>query len=82
MRRWIVAGPYDPVVTEPPEYGVDDTLVRQLEDGPLHRFADYATLAGVIPGTGAVVYTIRDEDGGLVYADNGRKPKLRRVCMS
>jgi hypothetical protein len=54
---------------------VDDALVDQLECGPLHRFADYATLTEVIPGSGAGVYTIWDDAGGLVYAGiAGRNP--------
>jgi hypothetical protein len=54
---------------------VDDALVDQLQDGPLHRFADYATLTDVIPGSGAGVYTIWDDAGGLVYAGiAGRNP--------
>jgi hypothetical protein len=50
-------------------------LLDQLEHGPLHRFADYATLTGVIPGSGAGVYTVWDDAGGLVYAGiAGRNP--------
>ena len=53
----------------------DDALIDQLENGPLHRFADYATLTDVIPGSGAGVYTIWDDAGGLVYAGiAGRNP--------
>jgi hypothetical protein len=37
---------------------VDEALIEQLERGPLHRFADYATLTDMIPGSGAGVYTI------------------------
>jgi hypothetical protein len=54
---------------------VDDALIDQLQDGPLHRFADYATLSEVIPGSGAGVYTIWDDAGGLVYVGiAGRNP--------
>src|SRR5262245_6937625 len=41
---------------------MDDALIDQLDHGPLHRFADYATLTGVIPGSGAGVYTIWDDE--------------------
>jgi hypothetical protein len=51
-----------------PTPAVTDALIDQLEHGPLHRFADYVTLAGVIPSGGAGVYTIWDDEGGLVYA--------------
>ena len=47
---------------------MDDALMDHLESGELHRFADYSTLAAVIPGVGAGVYTIWDDEGGLVYA--------------
>ena len=54
---------------------LDDVLIDQLENGELHRFADYSTLAAVIPGVGAGVYTIWDDEGGLVYAGiAGRNP--------
>src|SRR5215210_5893290 len=50
-------------------------LLDGLEHGPLHRFADYADLTGVIPSGGAGVYTIWDDGGGLVYAGiAGRNP--------
>jgi hypothetical protein len=52
-----------------------DSLIERLEHGPLHRFADYSTLTDVIPGSGAGVYTIWDNEGGLVYAGiAGRNP--------
>lgn len=58
-----------------PRLVVDDALIDQLEHGPLHRFAEYATLGTVIPGSGAGVYTIWDDAGGLVYAGvAGRNP--------
>jgi hypothetical protein len=44
----------------------DEELIGGLESGPLYRFADYASLAPVIPGGGAGVYTIWDDAGGLV----------------
>ena len=47
-----------------PSPTLDDALIDQLEHGPLHRFADYATLTDVIPGSGAGVYTIWDDAGG------------------
>jgi hypothetical protein len=47
---------------------LDDALIVQLETGAFHRFADYLTLANVIPGSGAGIYTIWDDEGGLVYA--------------
>ena len=54
---------------------LEETLIDQLERGPLHRFADYATLTDVIPGSGAGIYTVWDDDGGLVYAGiAGRNP--------
>src|SRR6476620_4271094 len=54
---------------------VDDALIEQLERGPLHRFAEYATVSAVIPARGAGVYTIWDDAGGLVYAGvAGRNP--------
>ena len=59
----------------PRSMAVDDALIDQLEHGSLHRFADYATLAGVIPGSGAGVYTIWDDGGELIYAGiAGRNP--------
>src|SRR5205823_12926567 len=43
--------------------------------------ADYATLGDVIPGSGAGVYTIWDDDGGLVYAGiAGRNPEGRGLA--
>jgi hypothetical protein len=48
-------------------------MIDQLERGPLHRFADYATLTDVIPGSGAGVYTIWDDAGGLVYTGIARR---------
>ncbi len=52
-----------------------DDLLEQLEHGPVFRFADFATLAAVVPGSGAGVYTIWDDNGGLVYAGiAGRNP--------
>lgn len=55
---------------------MDDELLHQLEDGPLHPFADYAQLRSMIPGSGAGVYTIWDDKGGPVYAGiAGRNPE-------
>jgi hypothetical protein len=49
--------------------------LKALESGPAHRFADFATLREVIPGSGAGVYTIWDDHGALVYAGvAGRNP--------
>jgi hypothetical protein len=49
--------------------------LEPLEDGTAYRFADYATLRDVIPGSGAGVYTIWDEEGALVYVGvAGRNP--------
>jgi hypothetical protein len=56
-----------------------DALLDQLEGGPLHRFADYATLAGSIPDSGAGVYTIWDDEGGLVYAGIAGKGLASRL---
>lgn len=54
---------------------LDDALIDHLVEGPLHRFADSATLTAVIPGSGAGVYTIWDDAGGLVYVGiAGRNP--------
>ena len=35
-----------------------DELFDRLEHGPSHRFADFETLAAVVPAGGAGVYTI------------------------
>jgi hypothetical protein len=52
----------------------DDPL-RELEYGQAHRFADYSTLAAVIPSSGAGIYTIWDDDGALIYVGvAGRNP--------
>src|SRR4029077_11533254 len=60
---------------------LDDALINQLVDGPLHRFADYATLTAIIPGSGAGVYTIWDDADGLVYAGiAGRNPAGRGLA--
>jgi hypothetical protein len=42
-------------------------LLRQLEWGPAYRFGECSTLADVIPGSGAGVYSIWDEAGALIY---------------
>src|SRR5215210_116990 len=52
-----------------------EDFLEQVEHGPAFRFGDFAALAAVIPGGGAGVYTIWDENGGLVYAGiAGRNP--------
>jgi hypothetical protein len=43
-----------------------DAVLRRLETGPLHRFADFETVAD-LPRKGAAVYTIWDDEGALVY---------------
>jgi hypothetical protein len=43
-----------------------EALLERLENGPLHRFADFETLAD-LPREGAAVYTIWDDEGALVY---------------
>jgi hypothetical protein len=54
---------------------VNDELLNQLENSPLHGFADFRTLTDVIPSSGAGVYTIWDGVGGLVYTGvAGRNP--------
>jgi hypothetical protein len=53
---------------------VDEEL-RELVNGPLHRFAWFATLSDIIPRTGAGVYTIWNDAGDLVYVGiAGRNP--------
>jgi hypothetical protein len=55
---------------------VDDAMVDKLQHGPLHRFAECATLTEVIPSSGAGVYTIWDDAGALVYVGiAGRNPQ-------
>src|SRR3954451_22756591 len=54
---------------------LDDVLIDHLEHGQLHRVAEDDTLTGVNTGAGAGVYTIWEEEGGLVYAGiEGRTP--------
>jgi hypothetical protein len=58
-----------------------DELLHKLEEGPLYRFADHAGLGWVIPGSGAGVYTIWDNEGGLVYVGvAGRNPSGRGLA--
>ena len=58
-----------------PTTEMHEDLLDQLERGHLFRFADFSDLTGVIPGSGAGVYTIWDDEGGLVYAGiAGRNP--------
>jgi hypothetical protein len=59
----------------------DEELIEELEKGPLHRFAEYATLTDVIPASGAGVYTVWDDAGGLVYAGiAGRNPAGKGIA--
>jgi hypothetical protein len=44
---------------------MSDSSLKPLESGAAYRFADYATLTDVIPGSGAGVYTIWDGDNAL-----------------
>jgi hypothetical protein len=44
---------------------LEDVLGR-LQNGPLHRFADFETVAD-LPREGAAVYTIWDDEGALIY---------------
>jgi hypothetical protein len=49
--------------------------LKALESGPDYRFADFRTLRDVIPGSGAGVYTIWDDEEALVYVGiAGRNP--------
>jgi hypothetical protein len=49
--------------------------LHELRNGPAHRFSDFATVASTLPRTGAGVYTIWDDAGGLVYVGiAGRNP--------
>ncbi len=55
--------------------GFDPDLLDQLRSGPLHRFADFDTVRFDIPGAGAGVYTIWDDEGALIYVGiAGRNP--------
>jgi hypothetical protein len=60
------------------EFGLMEATVEALtalESGPAYRFADFGTLREMIPGSGAGVYTIWDDEGVLVYAGvAGRNP--------
>jgi hypothetical protein len=49
--------------------------LAELETGRAYRFAEHAALSEVIPGSGAGVYTIWDDEGALVYVGvAGRNP--------
>lgn len=49
--------------------------LRALRDGPAYRFSSFASLATTLPRTGAGVYAIWDDAGGLVYVGiAGRRP--------
>jgi hypothetical protein len=64
-----------------PPGAVDEAVIDELEHGPLHRFAEYATLGDVIPGSGAGVDTIWDHECGLVYVGMaGRNPAGRGLA--
>jgi hypothetical protein len=50
-------------------------LLSDLESGPLHRFADFESVAADLPRTGALVYTIWDDARALIYVGvSGRNP--------
>jgi hypothetical protein len=51
------------------------SYLRKLEDGPIHRFADFKAAKSTLPQSGALVYAIWDDDGTLVYVGvSGRNP--------
>jgi hypothetical protein len=61
-------------LTNEPEFR---PLLRTLEQGPLHPFADFETVAD-IPREGAAVYTIWDDAGALIYVGvSGRSATSR-----
>jgi hypothetical protein len=43
-----------------------EAALGRLENGPLHRFADFETVAD-LPREGAAIYTIWDDAGDLIY---------------
>lgn len=46
-----------------------------LESGSVHRFAEFESVAAELPSAGALVYTIWDDAGVLVYVGvSGRSP--------
>ena len=52
-----------------------------LRDGSAHRFSEFRTLGAIVPSTGAGVYTIWDDAGGLVYVGiAGRNPQGRGLA--
>lgn len=53
----------------------DEDVLRELEAGRPHRFADFAREVADIPGAGAGIYTIWDDTGTLIYVGiAGRNP--------
>jgi hypothetical protein len=47
-----------------------------LRDGSAHRFSEFRIRSAIVPNTGAGVYTIWDDAGGLVYVGiAGRNPQ-------
>lgn len=53
-------------------------LLSDLESGPLHRFADFESVAADLPRNGALAYTIWDDVGALIYVGvSGRNPSSR-----
>jgi hypothetical protein len=55
---------------------MSDGRLQPLQFGTPYRFADYATLTDLIPGSGAGVYTIWDDAGELIYVGvAGRNPE-------
>jgi hypothetical protein len=54
---------------------VDDQL-QELQTGSLRRFGDFASAAGLLPRSGAGIYTIWDDAGKLIYVGiAGRNPE-------
>lgn len=52
-----------------------DEELENLAHGRLHRFSEFAVLGEIVPKSGAGVYTIWDDAGGLVYVGvAGRNP--------
>jgi hypothetical protein len=49
--------------------------LSELEDGPRRPFADFESVAADLPSSGALVYTIWDDAGALIYVGvSGRNP--------
>ncbi len=52
-----------------------DRQLQALREGPAHRFSDFGNLGGVVPRSGAGIYTIWDDTGELIYVGiAGRNP--------